>query len=61
MEENKLMNTERLAELLGVKPQTLRMWTSQKRISFTKIGSLVRFTPEQVQELVNRGRVEAIR
>lgn len=61
MDENRLMNTERLAELLGVKPQTLRMWTSQKRISFTKIGSLVRFTPEQVEELIQRGKQEAIR
>jgi len=61
MTENKMLNTKEVAELLGMKPQTLRTWTSQKKISFTKLGSLVRFTPEQVEELVNRGRVEAIR
>lgn len=61
MIENKMMNTEQLAELLGMKPQTLRTWTSQKKISFTKLGSLVRFTPEQVEELINKGKVEAIR
>ena len=61
MIENKMMNTEQVAELLGMKPQTLRMWTSQKKVSFTKLGSLVRFTPEQVEELINKGKVEAIR
>jgi excisionase family DNA binding protein len=58
---NRLMNTEQVAELLGMKPQTLRMWTSQKKVSFTKLGSLVRFTPEQVEELINKGTVRAIR
>ena len=61
MESNRLMNTEQVAELLGMKPQTLRMWTSQKKISFTKLGSLVRFTPEQVEELINKGTVRAIK
>lgn len=52
MIENKMMNTKEVAALLGMKPQTLRTWTSQKKISFTKLGSLVRFTPEQVKELI---------
>jgi excisionase family DNA binding protein len=56
MIENKMMNTKEVAALLGMKPQTLRTWTSQKKISFTKLGSLVRFTPEQVKELINKGR-----
>ena len=60
MIENRLMNTKEVAALLGMKPQTLRTWTSQKKISFTKLGSLVRFTPEQVKELINKGKVEAI-
>ena len=54
MIENKMMNTKEVAALLGMKPQTLRTWTSQKKISFTKLGSLVRFTPEQVKELINK-------
>ena len=33
MNDNRLMNTEQVAELLGMKPQTLRMWTSQKKVS----------------------------
>ena len=61
MIENKMMDTKEVAEFLGMKPQTLRTWTSQKKISFTKLGSLVRFTPEQVNELINKGKVEAIR
>lgn len=61
MIENKMMDTKEVADLLGMKPQTLRVWTSQRKISFTKLGSLVRFTPEQVNELINKGKVEAIR
>ena len=61
MTENKMLNTKEVAELLGMKPQTLRTWTSQKKISFTKLGSLVRFTPEQVEELINKGTVRAIK
>jgi excisionase family DNA binding protein len=61
MDDNRLMNTKQVAELLGMKPQTLRAWTSKRKISFTKLGSLVRFTPEQVDELINKGKVEAIR
>lgn len=58
---NRLLNTNEVAELLGLKPQTLRMWVSQKRISCTKLGSSVRFTPDQVHELIQRGKQEAIR
>ncbi len=61
MIENKMMDTKEVAELLNMKPQTLRTWTSQKKISFTKLGSLVRFTPEQVNELISKGRREALR
>lgn len=57
----KMMDTKEVASLLGMQPQTLRTWTSQRKISFTKLGSLVRFTPEQVEELINKGKVEAIR
>ena len=58
---DKLINTKELADLLGLKEQTIRIYVSGKRIPFTKIYSSVRFTPEQVNEIINRGRVEAIR
>lgn len=51
----KVYTTEELAEILTVKAQTIRMWTSKKRVPFVKYGSLVRFTQSQVDEIIKNG------
>ncbi|MDR2737519.1 MAG: helix-turn-helix domain-containing protein [Puniceicoccales bacterium] len=48
--QNKLLNTEEVAEILGIKPQTLSVWISTKRypIRSLKIGRLRKFRREDV-------------
>lgn len=61
MTERRLVNVVELAEYLGVAPQTIRVWVSQKRISYLKIGAAVRFSSEQIEEILQKGKQEAIR
>ena len=57
----RLINVVELAEYLGVAPQTVRVWVSQKKISFLKIGGAVRFSPEQIEEILTNSKREALK
>lgn len=48
----RLLTYQEAAEVLAVKPQTLRQWVSKKRIPFVKIGAAVRFTPDQLESFI---------
>ena len=52
----KLLDINEAASLLGVKPQTLYLWVSQKRIAYRKIGRLVRFQMCDLEEFVDQVR-----
>jgi excisionase family DNA binding protein len=52
----KLLDIAEAASLLGVKPQTLYLWVSQKRIAYRKIGRLVRFRMSDLEEFVDQVR-----
>lgn len=56
-----LMTYEEVAQILGLKPNTLRVWVSSKRIPCVKLGGAVRFTPSMVQDLIESSTQEAIR
>jgi excisionase family DNA binding protein len=47
-----LLTYNEAADILAVKPQTLRQWVSTKRIPYVKIGSAVRFRPDQLEEFI---------
>ena len=47
-----LLTYNEAADILAVKPQTLRQWASTKRIPYVKIGSAVRFRPDQLEEFI---------
>lgn len=49
----RLLTYQEAAEILSVKPQTLRQWVCYKRIPYVKIGSAVRLKPTQIQEFIN--------
>lgn len=51
-----LLTTKEAAALLGFKPQTLRTWVFYRKIPFVKIGSSVRFEPNAIREVIERGR-----
>ena len=58
-----LLNTQEVAEILGVKPQTLEVWRHTKRyaLPYRKIGRMVRYKEEDVLAFIeaqkNEGRV----
>jgi excisionase family DNA binding protein len=57
---DRLLDYSELAEYLGVSPHTLRVWVSQKRIPYTKLGSRVVFTPKQVEQILESGKHEPV-
>ncbi len=52
----RLLTIQEAAEKLGVKPNTLYLWVSQKRIPHRKIGRLVRFRECDLEEFVDKNR-----
>jgi excisionase family DNA binding protein len=48
----KLLKTDEAAELLSIKPWTLRSWVSEGRIPFVKLGRLVRFNEKRLEEWI---------
>ncbi len=41
-----LLTIEQLSEYIGVKPSTIYQWTHYKKIPYIKLGSFVRFDPD---------------
>lgn len=48
----RLLDIREAAALLRIKPQTLYLWVSQKRVPHHKIGRLVRFTESDLQSFI---------
>ena len=57
----RLLNSNELAEYLGVAPQTIRIWVSQKKIPFLKIGSSVRFSNNEIEEILLASKRKALK
>lgn len=55
---NQQLNYHDLAQFLGISPATLRIWVMRKMIPYYKIGKLVRFSPEKIQEWLNSHSVD---
>lgn len=49
----RLLDIHEAAALLRIKPQTLYLWVSQKRIAYRKVGRLVRFTDGDLEAFVD--------
>jgi|GEM_PF-2633312 len=47
----KLIPSPKAAELIGVRPQTLRAWIADRRVEYTRVGSRNYFNPEQIQKI----------
>jgi excisionase family DNA binding protein len=56
----RLLTIQEAAEKLGVRPNTLYLWVSQKRIPHRKIGRLVRFRECDLEEFVEQQRQPAL-
>ena len=53
------MNNDEAAVYLGCTPDTLRVWTSRRRVPFVKVGRLTRFLKADLDEYLNKNRVPA--
>ena len=49
-EHARFYNITELSEYLGVKVNTLYSWISEKRIPYIKVGRLVRFDKNKIEE-----------
>ena len=56
----RLLTIQEAAEKLGVRPNTLYLWVSQKRIPHRKIGRLVRFRECDLEQFVEQKRQPAL-
>ena len=54
------LGNEEAAALLGCRPETLRVWVSQRRVPYVKVGRLTRFLEEDLHAFLERNRVEAL-
>ena len=46
-------------EMMGVTRKTVEKWQNEGRISFSQIGKIVLFSPEDIQEFLDRNHVQA--
>jgi excisionase family DNA binding protein len=55
-----LLTTDEFAAALGLSSKTIRQWTWTRRVPFVRVGRAIRFRPETVDEILNRGSVPAL-
>lgn len=51
----KLYTVKELSKLLQISEPTIRNWIMNKQIEFTRIGGSIRFTEEQVKNIIENG------
>lgn len=57
----RLLDVTQTAEILGIKPVTLRLWISLKKIPYYKVGKSIKFKPSEIEAWVDATRVESAR
>jgi excisionase family DNA binding protein len=55
-----LLSVPEAAALLGIKTWTMRQWISQRRITFIKVGRLVKFRQVDIEGFIEQNRCEAV-
>jgi excisionase family DNA binding protein len=58
---SKLMRVGEFAEAVGLSPKTIRQWVWMRRVSYVRVGRAIRFKPETVTEILDRGTVPALK
>jgi excisionase family DNA binding protein len=59
MNDERLLTLEQAAERLGMKPVTLRMWASARKIARVKINRAVRIPESEITKIIERGLIPA--
>jgi excisionase family DNA binding protein len=52
-----LMTVEQFAEVVGLKPATVRQKIWRREIEFVRIGRAIRFKPETAEKMIEAGTV----
>jgi excisionase family DNA binding protein len=55
-----LLTLEQAAERLGLKPVTVRMWASARKIARVKLGRAVRIPESEIAKIIERGLIPAL-
>ncbi len=56
--EKRFITTKELAEQLGIKMSTVYAWVNQRKISYIKIGRLVKFDVDEVKEWIRKHTIK---
>ena len=57
---SELLTVPEAAALLRLKPSTIRAWVSQKRISYVKLGRLVRIKRSDAEALIQASVIQSL-
>lgn len=62
IKENKvgLLDVRDAASFLGIRPITLYAWVNQRRITYIKVGRLVKFDRTDLEEWILENKIKAI-
>ena len=55
-----LLTADEVAERLNATPRLVRRLVEQRRISYVKVGRLVRFEPSAVADFIERNKVKPL-
>lgn len=50
----KLLSVKELSEKLGIAVETIYVWTSMKQIPYYKVGRLVRFNEDEIEQWLEK-------
>jgi excisionase family DNA binding protein len=60
-DSEKLLTGAQVAEMLGLKPVTIRQWIAKRKLASVKVGDrAVRIPASEVEKLIERGFTPAI-
>jgi len=59
-ESKRLLDIKAASLYMGVSPNTLYQWVSQRRFPFVKVGRLTRFDIRQLDSWIERNAVKVI-
>ncbi len=60
MVNRRFLGIKELAEYLGLTKGTLYVWVCQRRIPYLKVGKLVKFDLQEIEEWLKEKRVKEI-
>jgi excisionase family DNA binding protein len=55
----RLLTIDEFAEALALQPKTIRQWVFRREVQFVRVQGSIRFRPETLDELIDKGTVPA--